>query len=119
MADITVLHNPRCSTSRAALEAAEAAGVEVDVRDYLKNPLTEAEVLDLLGKLEDSPGELVRRDATWTEAGLTELDIDTPEKVAKVVAETPKIMQRPVLVKGDRAIIGRPKERVPAFLTGE
>lgn len=116
MAEITVLHNPRCSTSRAALDAAQAAAVEIDVREYLKDPLTEAEVLDLLAVLDDAPGELVRRDATWTELGLTETDIDTPAKVAAVVAANPKIMQRPVLVRAGRAIIGRPKERVPAFL---
>lgn len=117
MAAITVLHNPRCSTSRAALDAAQAAGVEVDVREYLKAPLSEAELLELLAILDDAPGELVRRDATWTELGLTETDIDTPAKVAAVIARTPKIMQRPVLVRAGRAIIGRPKERVPDFLT--
>ena len=68
---------------------------------------------------DDAPGELVRRDATWTELHLTETDIDTPAKVAKVIAATPKIMQRPVLVRAGRAIIGRPKDRVPAFLAGE
>lgn len=118
MADITVLHNARCSTSRAALEAAREAGVDVDVREYLKEPLTRAEVLDLLAVLDDAPGELVRRDATWTELGLTEADVDSPEKVADVIAATPKIMQRPVLVRAGRAIIGRPKDRVPTFLVG-
>lgn len=116
MADITVLHNSRCSTSRAALQAAEAAGVEVDVRNYLTDPLTRDELVELLGKLEDSPTDLVRRDATFTALGLSDADVETADQVADVVAANPKVMQRPVLVRGDRAIIGRPKDRVPGFL---
>ncbi|WP_460742618.1 ArsC/Spx/MgsR family protein [Mariniluteicoccus endophyticus] len=116
MADITVLHNPRCSTSRAALGAAEAAGVEVDVRNYLVDPLTRDELVDLLGKLEDSPTDLVRRDTTFTALGLSDADVETADQVADVVAANPKVMQRPILVRGDRAIIGRPKDRVPGFI---
>ncbi|NHN56102.1 arsenate reductase [Calidifontibacter sp. DB0510] len=117
MAEFTLLHNPRCSTSRAALDAAEGADVEV-VR-YLDTPLSYADLLALIGKLEDAPGDLVRRDARFKELGLSDTDVETPEQVATVLAEHPALMQRPVLVRGDRAIIGRPKDRVPAFLRGE
>ena len=116
MADFTLLHNPRCSTSRAALEEVETAGVDTDVVRYLSEPLDRAALLDLLGKLEDEPSDLVRRDKLFTELGLTDADVRTPEQVADVLAEHPRLMQRPVLVRGDRAIIGRPKDRVPAFL---
>lgn len=113
---LTLLHNPRCSTSRAALEEIEAAGVEVDVVRYLASPLGEQALLDLFDILEDDPADLVRRDKTFTELGLTDADVDTKEKIADVVADNPRLMQRPVLITEDRAIIGRPKERVPAFL---
>ena len=59
MTDVTILHNSRCSTSRAALAAADEAGVGVEVVEYLKRPLDEAALRDLLGKLEDIPTDLV------------------------------------------------------------
>lgn len=112
----TILHNTRCSTSRAALENAERVGADVEIRHYLRDPLTADELRELLGKLEDPPGDLVRRDPGFAAAGLTEGDVDTPDKVVAVLAAHPELMQRPVLVRGDRAIIGRPKDRVAAFL---
>lgn len=116
MADVTLLHNPRCSTSRAALEQVESAGVEADVVRYLTTPLSEQELRDLLGKLEDPATDLVRRDATFAALGLSDDDVRTEDQVVAVLAEHPKLMQRPVLIRGSRAIIGRPKDRVPAFL---
>lgn len=116
MTDVTIFHNPRCSTSRAALAAADEGGVDVEVIEYLKRPLSEAELRDLIGKLEDAPTDLVRRDATFAAAGLSEADVQTADQVVAVLLEHPKLLQRPVLVRGDRAIIGRPKDRVPTFL---
>lgn len=116
MADVTVLHNPRCSTSRSALEEAEHAGVAVDVVRYLSTPLTQAQLRDLLTKLEDPPTDLVRRDAAFANLGLSEDDVATPDQVVEILTQHPALMQRPVLVKGDRAIIGRPKDRVATFL---
>ncbi|NLT30349.1 MAG: arsenate reductase (glutaredoxin) [Propionibacterium sp.] len=116
MAELTVLHNPRCSTSRAALEATDEAEVTPDIVQYLKDPLDAAALGDLLDKLEDPPTDLVRRDKNFTELGLGEEDVQTREQVIAVLTEHPQLMQRPVLIAGDRAIIGRPKDRVPAFL---
>lgn len=116
MAETTVLHHPGCSTSRHALEAAEAAGVEVDVVRYLKEPLDRAALLDLLAKLEDEPADLVRKDSFFKDQGLDAADYTTPEAVAELLVEHPRLLQRPVLVRGDRAIIGRPKDRADAFL---
>ncbi|WP_313023630.1 ArsC/Spx/MgsR family protein [Mobilicoccus sp.] len=113
---LAILHNPRCSTSRKALEAIEAAGAEVDVVRYLDSPLSERAVLDLLEILEDSPGDLVRRDATFEQLDLAESDVDSPEKVAAVLADNPRLMQRPVLIAEDVAIIGRPFDRVGPFI---
>ena len=116
MPHITLLHNPRCSTSRSALEQVENAGVEAEVVRYLSTPLDEAQLRDLIGKLEDPVTDLVRRDATFAELGLTDADVATTDQVVAVLVEHPRLMQRPVLVRGDRAIIGRPKDRVPAFV---
>ena len=116
MADLTILHNPRCSTSRHAVETTEQAGVDADIVQYLRTPLDGAALRDLLGKLEDPATDLVRRDATFKELGLSDADVQTPDQVVAVLTEHPRLMQRPVLVRGDRAIIGRPKDRVPGFI---
>ena len=116
--DVTILHNQRCSTSRAAMDQISEAGAEAEVVDYLRHPLDAAALADLLDKLEDEPTDLVRRDAYFRDHGLTDDDVQTRDQVIAVLTEHPRLMQRPVLVKGDRAIIGRPKERVAPFLRG-
>lgn len=110
-------HNTACSTSRFALDEAAAAGVETDVVHYLKHPLDRVGLLDLMAKLEDPPGDLVRKDPYFKTLGLDPDDYTEPEAVARLLIEHPRLMQRPVLVKGDKAIIGRPKSRVDAFLS--
>jgi arsenate reductase len=116
MSDVTILHNTACSTSRHALDEAAATGVDAEVVQYLKKPLDRAALLDLMGKLEDPPADLVRKDGFFKAQGLIADDYVTAEAVADLLVEYPRLMQRPVLVRGDRAIIGRPKDRVAAFL---
>ena len=116
MADVTLFHNPNCSTSRHAVDEAEGLGVGADVVQYLKTPLERSALLDLIAKLEDPAADLVRKDGFFKDQGLAEADYTTPEAVADLLVAHPRLMQRPVLVRGDRAIIGRPKDRVAAFL---
>jgi len=116
MADVRIFHNPNCSTSRFSMETAEEMGVDIDTVLYLKTEPTEAELLDLIGILEDPPADLVRKDGYFKELGLDEGDYTTPEAVAALLAEHTRLMQRPVLVRDGKAIIGRPKDRVAAFL---
>lgn len=116
MSEITVLHNPRCSTSRAAVETVTAAGIPATIRNYLKEPLTRDEWLDVLAKLDAEPTELVRRDPNFERSGLADGDVQSAEQVATVLAGRPQLAQRPVLIRGDRAIIGRPKSAVEPFL---
>jgi arsenate reductase len=116
MADVTVLHNPACSTSRHAIDTAAEAGVEVDEVRYLKEPLDRGALLDLLEKLEDEPAALVRKDSFFKDQGLDAADYTTPEQVADLLVQHPRLMERPVLVRGEHAIIGRPKSRADAFL---
>lgn len=116
MADLTILHNQKCSTSRHAMEEIEAQGVDADVVEYLKTPLDRAALEDLIGKLEDPVEDLVRKDPYFKSLGLDAADYTTPDAVIALLVEHPRLLQRPILVKGDRAIIGRPKDRVPAFI---
>jgi arsenate reductase len=117
MSALVILHHTGCSTSRHAVDAATAAGVEADVVRYLRTPLDRASLLSLMARLEDPPADLVRQDSFFAGLGLDAADYTEPEAVADLLVEHPRLMQRPVLDRGDRAIIGRPKDRVAAFLS--
>jgi len=118
MADVTLFHNPNCSTSRFALDESTTTPVDVEVVQYLKAPLDRDQLLELIDKLDDPAADLVRKDGFFKDQGLDADDYTTPEAVADLLVEHPRLMQRPVLVRGDRAIIGRPKDRVAPFLAG-
>ncbi len=120
MSDFTILHNPRCSTSRAALDLLDASDRSFEVVQYLKEPLAVEQLRDLVALFEGDVTELVRRDPNFPRLGLTDADVQTADQVVAVLAEHPELLQRPILIRhdadGDRAIIGRPKQAVPEFL---
>jgi arsenate reductase len=114
---VTIWHNPDCSTSRSALVSAERLGITPTVRRYLRDAPSEAELRSVLAILEDPPADLVRKDAHFASLGLDADDYRTKAAVARLLAAHPRLIQRPVLIEGDRAIIGRPKDRVEPFLS--
>jgi len=121
MADLVIFHNPNCSSSRYATELADEMGIAYDERRYLlkaQRP-TREELTELVSQLEDPVTDLVRRDAVFKKLGLTDADVATAEQVIEVLAEHSELLQRPVLVRNDVAIIGRPKDRVAPFLALE
>lgn len=110
---MTILHNPSCSKSRAALGVLQDKGVELEIIEYLKAPLVPAELVALIDKLGDDPCELVRRgDGKFKDAGLVLADGSTADQVAVLLAAHPEVMQRPVIIHGDRAVIARPTEKL-------
>jgi arsenate reductase len=109
---VTVYHNPGCGKSRGALEILSERGVEHQVIEYLKSPVDRATLEHFLDLLPGSPAELVRKDRRFKELGLNEADYQTRDDVLKVLLEHPELMERPVVIHGDRAIIARPSERV-------
>src|SRR5215207_9563638 len=115
MAQATIYHNPRCTKSRQALQAVEELGVDVEVVRYLDTPPDEATLRSILAQLEDPPADLVRHER-WAELGVTADDVATVDGVVAVLLAHPELMQRPVVVKQGRAVIGRPTERVTALL---
>ncbi|HKY14344.1 MAG TPA: ArsC/Spx/MgsR family protein [Microthrixaceae bacterium] len=117
MADVRILHNPNCSTSRHAVETAERLGVDLDIELYLKTKPGRDELLELIAQLEDDPADLVRKDSYFTDQGFDAGDYTTPEAVADLIAAHPRLLQRPVIVRDGKAIIGRPKDRVEPFLS--
>lgn len=108
-------HNPRCSKSRQLLAALQERGAEVEVIDYQKSPLSTDDLKALLDKLGLAPRDLMRKgEAAYREQGLGA--VDDPEALIAAMASTPILMERPVLVVGDRAAIGRPAEAALALL---
>ncbi len=118
MADVTIFHNPRCSSSRTALGELEARGVEPEVVEYLKTPLDRSGLETLLDQLESEPATLVRHDKRFGELGLTEDGYTTRQAVVDLLVEHPELMQRPILVSGGRAVIARPAAEVVADFVG-
>ncbi len=112
MDDVIVLHNPRCSKSRAALALVEASGRKPRVVDYLAEPPTTAEIERLLALLDIGPRELMRTDeAIYRELGLADEALGHDALVA-ALHEHPRLLQRPIVLAGGKAVIGRPPERV-------
>lgn len=99
------------------MRIAEELGVDADVVNYIKQPLDEATLREIIGKLEDPPTDLVRRDAQFKKLELSDADVETVDQIVDVLVANKRLLQRPLLVAGDTAIIGRPKERVVALLS--
>ena len=115
----TLFHNPRCSKSRGAKALLDEAGVAYEVVEYLKAPPTRSELEHLVAILEDPPAALVRTgDAAFKDLGIDRATLTEAAAVVDLLAEHPALMERPVLVVGDRAVIGRPPERVQDLLEG-
>ena len=112
---ITLYHNPRCSKSRSALELLTARGADVEIVEYLKTPPSRDTLAAIVAKLGIDAGDLIRRgeDVFVAEyAGRTLSNDDALDAMAK----HPILMERPIAVAGDRAVVGRPPERVLALL---
>ena len=98
------------------MSIAEQLGADADVVIYRKNPPDEATLREIIAKLEDPPTDLVRRDSLFAKLELSEADVETVDQIVDVIVRNKMIMQRPLLVTADKAIIGRPKERVRELL---
>jgi len=97
---------------------AEELGVEAQIVLYLKTPPDAATLRGIIAKLEDPVTDLVRRDSLWQKLGLAESDAVSDDQVVDLLVRHKQLLQRPVVVTADKAIIGRPKERVRALLGG-
>lgn len=111
----TLYHNPRCSKSRQAKQLLEEKGIAFETREYLKTPLTQPELKQLLAQLGITAHELLRtKEAEYKEHQLSK---DSSEQaILDAVATSPKLMERPILVHGNAARIGRPTEALLEIL---
>ena len=111
MSEFTIYHNPRCSKSRNTLSLLREKGVEPDIVLYLEAPLAVHEIKDLVAKLNIDAAALVRRgEAEYQEAGLGK--DSSEEDFIAAMAAYPRLIERPVVVRGPKAVLGRPPENV-------
>lgn len=116
MTDLTLYHNPRCSKSRGALELLEARGLQPNMRRYLETPPSAAELKELLGKLGISARQLLRTgEEEYQTLGLAAPALSEDQLIKAMVAH-PRLIERPILINGDKAVIGRPPEKVLEIL---
>lgn len=113
---IKVYQKPTCSKSRAALGILNDRGIEFDSINYYETPLTVEELRGLIEKLGISPRDLLRKDEqAYRALKLNERDFSDDELITLMI-ENPDLMQRPIVVRGNRAVLGRPPENIESLL---
>ncbi|MEQ8508889.1 MAG: arsenate reductase (glutaredoxin) [Rhodospirillaceae bacterium] len=107
---VTIYHNPRCSKSRQTLALIEEKGISPTIVEYLQTPPSQKVLKEVVGLLGVSPKDIVRKKEA-KEAGL-DIGAMTDAAVIKAMTETPAIIERPIIVAGNKAVMGRPPENV-------
>jgi arsenate reductase len=116
MPEYTIYHNPRCSKSRQTLQLLVDHGVEPEIVLYLETPVNATQLTQLLRKLGMTPRDLLRKgEMAYKEGGLADSSWSNLQLITAMVNE-PKLIERPVIVKGERAVLGRPPENVLSLL---
>ena len=112
MSDFIIYHNPRCSKSRQTLEILDQHDLETEIVLYLDNPPSAEEIASILNKLELSPRDILRKgEDAYKELNLKN-DKLTNKDLINIMIENPKLIERPIVIRGDKAVIGRPPENV-------
>lgn len=112
---ITIYHNPRCTKSREGLCEIENLNQPFEIRKYLDEPFTEKELKEVIKKLNIKPLELVRtKESIWIE-NYKGKDL-TDNQIIEAMLQNPKLIERPIIVNGNKAVIARPKEKINEIL---
>ena len=115
MQNIEIWHNPQCSKSRNAMELLEAKGLNTSVIKYLENVPTKEQIKDVLKKLNMKASQILRTgEDIYKELNLKE--IDDEDKLIEIMAEHPILIERPIIIKGEIAVIARPIENLEELL---
>ncbi len=110
--NVIIWHNPGCSKSRATLALLQERGIKPEIRRYLEDPPVADEIARVLGLLGRAPRELMRAgEDAYKEQGLADKELDDSALI-EAMAATPKLIERPVVINGDKAAVGRPPESV-------
>lgn len=115
MSKITIYHNGECSKSKGALELLQDASAVFDVRWYLADPLTKEELRALLVKLNMQPSEIIRKGEPLYKELFEDRQL-TEEQWLDALIEHPVLLERPIVEKGDKAIVARPPDKVNEFI---
>lgn len=115
MQDIQIWHNQSCSKSRDAMDLLNEKNIKVEVINYLENPLSIEELKDILKKLNIKAKELLR-DNEELYVTLNLKDEDNEEKIIEIMVQNPILIQRPIIIKGQKAVIARPIENLKELL---
>jgi arsenate reductase len=112
MSEFLIFHNPRCSKSRQTLQLLQQQGIEPDIRLYLEQPPSDLELRGLLQKLNIEPRALLRRSETdYKEQNLSDATLGD-DALVRAMVQFPKLIERPIVIRGSRAVLGRPPENV-------
>jgi len=106
----TIYHNPRCQKSRQTLELLQKHKIDIKIIEYLKTPFTVAGLENVLQKLKLKPSQLIRRKEERFKK--LNLDLDDEKKVFEALIQYPELIERPIVVVGNSAALGRPPENV-------
>ncbi len=112
---IKIYHNPRCSKSREVLNILESGEEPLEIIKYLDSPLNADQLSELLDKLEMRPKELLRKNEPIWKEKYKGRELSDKQIIAAMI-EHPKLIERPIVVKGNKAIVARPTERVLTFI---
>ncbi|SMC45279.1 arsenate reductase (glutaredoxin) [Moheibacter sediminis] len=104
---IKIYHNPRCSKSREGLSILEESGKEFEIIDYMKTHVSENELNELIKKLNINPIDLVRKNEEIWKQNFKDKKL-TDKKIVKAMADNPKLIERPIVMNENKAVIGRP-----------
>ena|SRR5690554_6272625 len=104
---LTIYHNPRCSKSREGVQFLEENNIDFQVVKYLNEPLSESELKEIIGKLGIKPIELVRTKEEIWKKNYKDKSL-TDDEIIKAMLENPRLIERPIVVNGDKAVIARP-----------
>ena len=115
MASFTIYHNPRCTKSRATLELLRENGVEPEIVEYLKTPPTAAQLKEILVKLGIGPEALLRKGEPVYKEQYAGRTLSDAQWIAAMVKH-PVLIERPIVISGKRAVLGRPPENVKDLL---
>lgn len=99
------------------MRIAEELGVEADIVNYIQDPPDAETLRGIIAKLEDEPTALVRRDSKFKKLELTEDDVQSVDQIVDILVKHKQLLQRPVVVTADKAIVGRPKDRIRELLS--
>lgn len=110
-----IYHNPRCKKSRAGLQYLQEKGIEPEIIEYLKNPIDEAELNDILMRMHKKPTDIIRTQEAVYKSDFKGKNFSDEEWV-KILIENPKLIQRPIVVKGPKAVLGDPASELEILL---